>query len=231
MAGWKQKPSASTFQNFVRNIHPERPAVLFCDGHTSHIGVGLTENAKKENVVISKLSPHTSHVLQPMDLSVFRPLKLMWDEEIIKWQRRNYARKLPKSTFSSIMSKIWKNISPNIIQSKKPEYSSFVTVLFWRSRMNQKPVEDGQVSRKAKKLQHCRQHLIKEELHSCRQKFHAEGAATSFLLRFHADEIVSYPSARIIPISQNKTFEELLLDQVKQMPHVRTGRKRICGRA
>jgi hypothetical protein len=97
--------------------------------------------------------------------------------------------------------------------------------------MNQKPVENGQVSRKAKKLQHCRQHLIQEELHSCRQPSHVEGAATSFLLRFHADEIISYPSARIIPISQNKTFEELLLDQVKQMTHVRTGRKRICGRA
>jgi cytidine deaminase len=52
-----------------------------------------------------------------MDLCDFRPLKLMWAEEIIKWQRRNYARKLPKSEFSSIISKIWKNISPNIIQN------------------------------------------------------------------------------------------------------------------
>jgi len=60
---------------------------------------------------------------------------------------------------------------------------------------------------------------------------HAEGAATSLLLRVHADEIVSHPSARVIPISQNKTFEELLLDQVNQMPQVKTGRKRICGGA
>jgi hypothetical protein len=57
----------------------------------------------------------------------------------------------------------------------------------------------------------------------------AEGAATSLLLRFHADGIVSHPSASLIPISQNKTFEELLLNQVKQMPYVRTGMKRICG--
>jgi hypothetical protein len=60
-----------------------------CDRHTSHIGVGLIENARKENVVILKLPPHTSHVLQPMDLCVFRPLKLKWDEEIIKCQRKN----------------------------------------------------------------------------------------------------------------------------------------------
>jgi hypothetical protein len=31
---------------------------------------------------------------------------------------------------------------------------------------------------------------------------HAEGAATSLLLMFHANEIVSHPSARVIPISQ-----------------------------
>ena len=57
---------------------------------------------------------------------------------------------------------------------------------------------------------------------------HAEGAAASLLLRFHADKIVSHPSARVIPVSQNKTFEELLLQQVKQMPLVKTGRKWIC---
>jgi hypothetical protein len=99
--GWME---AETFSNyftgsFIRNIDPERPAILTCDGHTSHTGVGLAEKATKENVVILKLPPQTSHVLQSMDLSIFRPLELMWDEDIIKWQRRNYARKLPKSTF------------------------------------------------------------------------------------------------------------------------------------
>jgi hypothetical protein len=51
------------------------------------------------------------------------------------------------------------------------------------------------------------------------------------MLRVHADEIVSHPQSTVIPISQNKTFEELLLDQVNQMPHVKTERKRICGGA
>jgi hypothetical protein len=56
----------------------------------------------------------------------------MWPEEIIKWQSRNYARKLPKSTFSSIISKIWKNVSPIIIQNglQKSKFSPFVMILF-----------------------------------------------------------------------------------------------------
>jgi hypothetical protein len=62
---------------------------------------------------------------------------------------------------------------------------------------------------------------MQKEVQSCRQKSHAEGAATSLLLRFHKDKIVSRLSARVVPISQNKTFEELLLDQVKQMPQIK----------
>jgi len=60
---------------------------------------------------------------------------------------------------------------------------------------------------------------------------HGEGAASSLLLRVHAVGIVFHPSSRVIPISQNKTFKELLLDQVNQMTHVKTGRERICGGA
>ncbi|KAK4883207.1 hypothetical protein RN001_006526 [Aquatica leii] len=47
-----------------------------------------------------------------MDLSLFRPLKIKWDEELIKWQRKNYGYKLPKSIFAAIMSKVWENIEP-----------------------------------------------------------------------------------------------------------------------
>jgi hypothetical protein len=62
-------------KSFIRSIHLESPAALICDGHTSHSGVGLIDNARKRKVVILKLPPHTNHVLQPMDLSDLRPLK------------------------------------------------------------------------------------------------------------------------------------------------------------
>jgi hypothetical protein len=78
--GWMDAETYSDYftGSIIPNIHPERPAVLICDCHTSHIGVGLTENARKENVVvILKLPSDTSHVLQPMDLSIFMPLELM----------------------------------------------------------------------------------------------------------------------------------------------------------
>ena len=49
----------------------------------------------------------------------------------------------------------------------------------------------------------------------------SQEAATRLLLRFHADEIVSHPSARVTSNSQNKTFEALLLEEVKPIPPCR----------
>jgi hypothetical protein len=149
-----------------------------------------------------------------MDLSVFRPLELMWDEDIIKWQRRNYARKLPKSTFSTIISKIWKNISPNIIQNgfRKAGIFPFCDSVVLKEQFEPEAYRTWSSFKES------------QEAATLPATSHAEGAAASLLLRFHADETVSHPSAIVKPSSQNKTFEELLLDQVKQVPHVKTGR-------
>jgi len=49
----------------------------------------LLENTRKE-IFILKFPPYASHVLQPMNLSVYRPLDLKWDQEIIKCQRGKY---------------------------------------------------------------------------------------------------------------------------------------------
>ena len=116
--GWME---AQTFENyfknhFLKNIPPKRPVVLIYDGHSFHVGISLVERALAADVVILKLPPHAIHILQPMDLCVFKSLKLLWDEEIIKWDRKKYGVKLPKAMFSSIISKVWSLIKPEIIR-------------------------------------------------------------------------------------------------------------------
>ena len=45
---WKETENFSNYftRSSILNIHPESPAVLICDGHTSHNGVGLVENGE-----------------------------------------------------------------------------------------------------------------------------------------------------------------------------------------
>ncbi|MPD00679.1 hypothetical protein E2C01_096167 [Portunus trituberculatus] len=42
-------------------------------------------------IIIIRLPPHTTDVLQPLNVCYFKPLKTRWDATIAKWQAANYA--------------------------------------------------------------------------------------------------------------------------------------------
>ncbi|XP_066258180.1 uncharacterized protein [Euwallacea similis] len=84
--GWME---VEVFQNyfpksFLKTIGTDRPVLLIFDGHSTHLTIRLIEIASQENVTILKLPPHTSHVLQSLDLSIFKPLKTCWDLKLVK---------------------------------------------------------------------------------------------------------------------------------------------------
>lgn len=91
---------------FLKNIGEERPVLLVYDGHVTHISTKLIQLAQENNVTIMKLPPHTTHVLQPLDVAVFKGLKTKWDKELCKWQRHNPRKKIPKAEFTSILTRI-----------------------------------------------------------------------------------------------------------------------------
>ena len=60
----------SLFLSFLPQDHP--PVLLVLDGHTSYEVCCL---ARENCVHLLKLPPHLTHLLQPLDLSVFKPMK------------------------------------------------------------------------------------------------------------------------------------------------------------
>ncbi|KAB0790628.1 hypothetical protein PPYR_14930, partial [Photinus pyralis] len=116
--GWMQ--SADVFERyiegaFVQAIGSERPVLLVYDGHVTHISLAVIEKAENAGITILKLPPHSSHVLQPLDLSVMKAIKNKWDPDLVKWQRKNIGVKLPKAEFSKMIGQIWNDIPPLII--------------------------------------------------------------------------------------------------------------------
>lgn len=91
---------------FLKNIGEERPVLLVYDGHVTHISTKLIQLAQENDVTIMKLPPHTTHVLQPLDVAVFKGLKTKWDKELCGWQRQNPRKKIPKAEFTSILTRI-----------------------------------------------------------------------------------------------------------------------------
>ena len=63
---------------FIPSIPPAQPVILLLDGHSSHYNPEAIALAAEEKIIIFCLSPHTTHVAQPLDVSFFGPLKQHW---------------------------------------------------------------------------------------------------------------------------------------------------------
>lgn len=117
--GWME---GEVFRNYftkhlITSFGEKRPILLIYDGHATHIGLELIEEAMRNEITILKLPPHSSHLLQPLDISVFKSLKTSWDGKLVKWQRQNPGKKIIKKSFSLLIKETWDETSPLIIQS------------------------------------------------------------------------------------------------------------------
>ena len=54
---------------------PDDYRLLLYDRHDSHISAKFVDYAIKNNIEIILLPPHSSHLLQPLDIAIFSPLK------------------------------------------------------------------------------------------------------------------------------------------------------------
>ena len=59
--------------HFIKYANGSRPLLLLYDGHRSHISPHIIDWAISQNIILYVLPPHTSHILQPMDVGCFGP--------------------------------------------------------------------------------------------------------------------------------------------------------------
>ena len=58
-------------EHFLKYVKPtpEEPVVLIYDGHKSHVNIHISDWAIENNIHLFVLPAHTSHFLQPLDVS------------------------------------------------------------------------------------------------------------------------------------------------------------------
>lgn len=64
-----------------------RPRVLLCDGFDTHETLEIMEYCFQKNIILCRLPSHSSHQLQPCDVSVFAPLKDAYRDEVERLER------------------------------------------------------------------------------------------------------------------------------------------------
>lgn len=90
---------------------------MLYDGHVSHVDEKVVALAVENNITILKLPAHTSHLLQPLELAVFKSFKTIWDKNLVKWQRQNVGMKLRKQSFAQMFAEAWQETKPQVIQN------------------------------------------------------------------------------------------------------------------
>ena len=63
------------------------------DGHITHVkNLKAIELARKENVIMLCLPPHTTHTIQPLGRTLFKPLQTYYDQAGDRWLRTHVGR-------------------------------------------------------------------------------------------------------------------------------------------
>ena len=78
------------------------------DGHKSHITYEIRDIAKKNDIHLLKIPPHTTHLLQTLDVGVFNDV---WQTVVADFTRRE-RRIISKKDFPGLLKKVWESYKP-----------------------------------------------------------------------------------------------------------------------
>ena len=95
------------FQFFVTQIPPQRPALLLYDGHASHISSEIIDYAVLHEIMIVCLPAHSSHLLQPLDVAVFKSLKVFFNSACRAFLHRNPGKVITVYDISQLVGEAW----------------------------------------------------------------------------------------------------------------------------
>ena len=88
------------------------PVLLILDGHTTHTkSLATIDYARENGIVILSLPPHTSHKLQPLNRSFFKPLKAAYNSAIPEMQKSKRSEESQVVTSSLYKQSLIDNIN------------------------------------------------------------------------------------------------------------------------
>ena len=107
--GWTSNALALRWlqEVFIPETKPakQEARLLIVDGHGSHTTDDFMYSCYINNIYLLFLPPHTSHVLQPLDLSIFGPIKTIYRSEISNISSLTDTTPIGKTTFLAAYKK------------------------------------------------------------------------------------------------------------------------------
>lgn len=120
-SGWMKKEIfyeyiANTFYKHLKKLNVDFPVILFVDGHATHLDRRLSDICTQLQIILIALYPNATRILQPADVSTFKPLKDGWKRGVLEWRRNHPTEELTKKHFAPILKMVIdKTVRPDII--------------------------------------------------------------------------------------------------------------------
>ena len=99
-------------------INENNRHLLVLDGHNSHVTLEVVKSAMNSGLDIISLPSHTSHALQPLDVSCFKSFKQTFRQIRDFWTLLNKGRKVEKTTLCEwTFQALERSLTPKNIKS------------------------------------------------------------------------------------------------------------------
>ncbi len=95
--------------HFLKHAPAVRPLLLLMDCHSSHYHPGFIELASEQQIIVFCLPPNTTHMMQPLDKGIFKPLKSHWNQACQHFMRANPGQVVTEYSFSKLFKEAWFN--------------------------------------------------------------------------------------------------------------------------
>lgn len=98
------------FEDCVK-ISKEDPVLLLLDNHSSHCSLNVYNFCKERGIIILTIPPHTSHRVQPLDVTFYGPLKSAYNSECDKFMRNNPGEKITPNIVADLFNKAFGRVA------------------------------------------------------------------------------------------------------------------------
>ncbi|XP_045497433.1 MFS-type transporter clz9-like [Colias croceus] len=135
VSGWFD---GNTFEDWIQTIiipyFEDKPGrkLLIGDNLSSHISVDMVKLCKEKQIDFVFLPANATHLMQPLDVAFFRPMKIAWREILLKWKKTDGYNEIcvPKGCFPQLLKLLMETIQDNAVSNLKSGFKKTGIVPF-----------------------------------------------------------------------------------------------------
>lgn len=98
------------FSNFAKATKDD-PVLLILDNHCTHSTLKSFNFCRDNGIVVVSLPPHTSHRLQPLDITIFSSLKAASSQECDQFMKSHHYEKINVTNIAELFAKAYNRIT------------------------------------------------------------------------------------------------------------------------